>query len=55
MSFAALFEFEQALAEYTGSFYAVATDDQFVYVGGGTRTVRVIEDLDLIKIIRRYQ
>ena len=44
-------------ADYGGGIYAIAPDDEFVYVGGGTpRTaVRVIENLDLIKIIRRYQ
>ncbi len=42
-------------ASYGGTIFAMATDDEFVYIGGGTQTVRVIENRDLIKIIRRYQ
>ena len=42
-------------ANYGGIIEAIATDDEFVYVGGWARTVRAIENRDLIKIIRRYQ
>jgi len=42
-------------ASYGGDIRAMAADNEFVYVGGFARTVRVIENRDLIKIIRRYQ
>ena len=41
-------------ASYGGIIYAIVVDDEFVYVGGGTQTLGVIENRDLIKIIRRY-
>lgn len=40
---------------YGGDINAIATDDEFVYIGGGTTNIKVIENRDLIKIIRRYQ
>jgi len=37
-----------------GDIMAIAADDERVYVGGDVKTVKVIENCDLIKIIRRY-
>ena len=43
-------------ADYGSIIYTIAVDDEFIYVGGwDNETVRIIENRDLIKIVRRYQ
>ena len=50
-----LLEFTSLAENYGGTIYAIATYNEFVYVGGEIKTVKVIENCELIKIIRRYQ
>jgi len=46
-----LFEFTPLEANYGGTIYAIATDNEFVYVGGWTtRTVRKLRKSDLSRI-----
>jgi hypothetical protein len=50
-----LFGFTHLEVNYGGYILAIAADNEYVYVGGRAQTVRVIENRDLIKIIRRYE